>query len=56
MNELTELKLEEVSLVAEGANPEAKILLYKSKDKPADKPSSLTERIRTGAGRFGGKK
>lgn len=25
-------------------------------DKPAAKPSSLTERIRTGAGRFGGKR
>lgn len=40
MNELTEVKLEEVSLVAEGANPEAKILLYKSKDKPDDKPEA----------------
>ena len=31
MNELTNIELNEISLVAEGANPEAKILLFKSK-------------------------
>lgn len=42
MSKLENLTIEEVSLVDEGANPEAKILFYKSKKQP-EKPPEVDE-------------
>lgn len=49
MNELTELEVEEVSLVDAGANPQANILLFKRKgeSRMADKDTNFNEQPKT---------